>query len=152
MVSTHLKNISQIGSFPQVGVKIKNVWNHNLGYRCFGAPRKHLFFLNTSKPNDWRKIWKTNGVFRLESWTVLVDGCFPNPPKRIIGPSKAWLFWGPYPCVVQVHWATSIGGSNRDPQGQWKRKYSSPKDPSDPSRSKRMFWGPIPSKKNSNVR
>ena len=29
MVSTHLKNISQIGSFPQVGVKIKNCWNHH---------------------------------------------------------------------------------------------------------------------------
>ena len=28
MVSTHLKNISQIGSFPQVGMKIKNIWNH----------------------------------------------------------------------------------------------------------------------------
>ena len=28
--STHLKNISQIGSFPQVGVKIKNMWNHHL--------------------------------------------------------------------------------------------------------------------------
>jgi len=29
VVSTHLKNISQIGSFSQVGVKIKNVWNHH---------------------------------------------------------------------------------------------------------------------------
>ena len=28
--STHPKNISQIGSFPQVGVKIKNLWNHHL--------------------------------------------------------------------------------------------------------------------------
>ena len=28
--STLLKNISQIGSFPQVGLKIKNVWNHHL--------------------------------------------------------------------------------------------------------------------------
>ena len=28
-VSTHLKNISQIGPFPQVGVKIKNIWNHH---------------------------------------------------------------------------------------------------------------------------
>ena len=27
MVSTDLKNISQIGSFPQVGMKIKNIWN-----------------------------------------------------------------------------------------------------------------------------
>ena len=30
VVSTHLKNISQIGSFPQIGVKIKNFWNHHL--------------------------------------------------------------------------------------------------------------------------
>ena len=30
MVSTHLKNISQIGNLPQVGVKIKNIWNHHL--------------------------------------------------------------------------------------------------------------------------
>ena len=29
MVSTHLKNISQIGLFPQIGVKIKNKWNHH---------------------------------------------------------------------------------------------------------------------------
>ena len=29
VVSTHLKNISQIGSFPQVEVKIKNIWNHH---------------------------------------------------------------------------------------------------------------------------
>jgi len=25
VVSTHLKNISQIGSFPQIGMKIKNI-------------------------------------------------------------------------------------------------------------------------------
>ena len=34
MVSTDLKNISQIGSFPQVGVNIKNVWNHHLAGWC----------------------------------------------------------------------------------------------------------------------
>ena len=28
--STHLKNISQIGSFPHIGMKIKHVWNHHL--------------------------------------------------------------------------------------------------------------------------
>ncbi len=28
VVSTHLKNISQKGNLPQIGVKIKNVWNH----------------------------------------------------------------------------------------------------------------------------
>ena len=26
VVSTHFKNISQIGNLPQVGVKIKNIW------------------------------------------------------------------------------------------------------------------------------
>ena len=30
MVSTHLKSISQIGPFPQIGMKIKNIWNHHL--------------------------------------------------------------------------------------------------------------------------
>ena len=30
MVSTHLKNISQIGNIPQVGVKIRHIWNHHL--------------------------------------------------------------------------------------------------------------------------
>ena len=29
VVSTHSKNISQIGSSPQLGVKIKNPWNHH---------------------------------------------------------------------------------------------------------------------------
>ena len=31
VVSTHLKNMSQIGSFPQGGVNIKNIWNHHPG-------------------------------------------------------------------------------------------------------------------------
>ena len=30
LVSTHLKNISQNGNLPQVGVKIKNISNHHL--------------------------------------------------------------------------------------------------------------------------
>jgi len=29
VVSTHLKNSSQIASFPQVRVKIENIWNHD---------------------------------------------------------------------------------------------------------------------------
>ena len=37
MVSTHLKNISQIGSFPQIGMKIKNVSTHHLA-RGFSSP------------------------------------------------------------------------------------------------------------------
>ena len=48
MVSTPLKNISQNGNLPQIGVKIKNIWNHHLGLlyllkpvaRVFVAPKK----------------------------------------------------------------------------------------------------------------
>ena len=29
---TRLKHISQIGSFPQVGVKMQNIWNHDPDY------------------------------------------------------------------------------------------------------------------------
>ena len=29
VVPTHLKNISQNGNLPQIGVKIKNIWNHH---------------------------------------------------------------------------------------------------------------------------
>ena len=48
VVSTRLKNISQIGSFPQVGMKIKNIWNHRLdkhfskgSYNPFYNPNNH---------------------------------------------------------------------------------------------------------------
>ena len=41
VVSTHLKNISQIGHLPQIGVKIKNnktysIWNHHLVFFVLG--------------------------------------------------------------------------------------------------------------------
>ena len=34
VVSTHLKHISQIGSFPKIGVKITNIWKHHPGKDC----------------------------------------------------------------------------------------------------------------------
>ena len=45
------KNISQIGLFPQVGVKMKNVCNHHLGY----DPRSSPFF---ETPSD--RVCKIN--------------------------------------------------------------------------------------------
>ena len=32
VLSTHLKNISQVGNLPQVVVNIKNIWNHHLAF------------------------------------------------------------------------------------------------------------------------
>ena len=40
MVSTHLKNISQNGNLPQIGVKIKNLWKHHL--EMFNVVAIHL--------------------------------------------------------------------------------------------------------------
>ena len=49
VVSTHLKNISQIGSFPHIGVKIKNVWNHHLAriLCCISKPQRVFVSLGT---------------------------------------------------------------------------------------------------------
>ncbi len=48
VVSTHLKNISQIGSFPQIEVKIKHIWNHRLVFNWdFGGP---IFFGPRPRP------------------------------------------------------------------------------------------------------
>ena len=56
MVSTHLKNISQTGSFPQIGVKIKHIWNH------------HLYKLNftTSFFKSWPGLIFPNGFSRFQ--------------------------------------------------------------------------------------
>ena len=35
--TTHLKNISQIGNHPQVGVKVKTIWNHQLDPNLVGG-------------------------------------------------------------------------------------------------------------------
>ena len=44
VVSTPLKNISQNGNLPQVGVKIQNIWNHHLdkvvGSNSIWSPKK----------------------------------------------------------------------------------------------------------------
>ena len=87
MVSTHLKNISQIGSSPQVGVKIKNIWNHHLvnvehlvvdelPKKRNGATKKtkHLCYRNVP---SWRsqKLSQTFLFFRANTF-------FPKQPKK----------------------------------------------------------------------
>ena len=54
VVSTHLKNISQMGNLPQIGVKIKNVSNHHLENVSKLKPRTngllilHICIINSS--------------------------------------------------------------------------------------------------------
>ncbi len=89
MVSTHLKNISQIGSFPQVGVKIKNIWNHHLviAYHiqpvCFADV--HLQTSLTNLP-FFPAVWEVDGFVWPDTqpatgWGIApgVGGLWPEP-------------------------------------------------------------------------
>ena len=59
VVSTHLKNISEIGNLPQKGVKIKNIWNHHLDLQsvviltCFPKKKIQKIF---SQNGDWKMV------------------------------------------------------------------------------------------------
>ena len=62
---THLKNISQIGSFPQVGVKIKNIWNHHpdhlAGKRNF--PNGSFIWMNSHHSKGQSELHARNPTF-----------------------------------------------------------------------------------------
>ena len=49
VVSTQLKNISQNGNLPQVGVQIKNIWNHHLVNGLYSLYIKIVSPLNSLK-------------------------------------------------------------------------------------------------------
>ena len=68
MVSTHLQNISQIGSFPQIGVKIKNIWNHHLAIvvkllKVFSIKEKQRFRVQPRKNQAKEEVYKYSQIF-----------------------------------------------------------------------------------------
>ena len=81
VLSTHLNNISQFGSFPQVGVEIKNVWNHHL--------------VNLAKPTRIGSpaIWRAKQC-RLRRQVVRgpVGGFFSPFSRRIHPHEKLWNY------------------------------------------------------------
>ena len=60
MVSTHLKNISQNGNLPQIGMKIKNVWNNHpaIHFQYPSLNKKHPRFILWIPP-----MWENNAFF-----------------------------------------------------------------------------------------
>ena len=48
MVSTHLKNISQIGNLPQIGVTIKNIWNHQPGIYIYINAYIYIYIIHVT--------------------------------------------------------------------------------------------------------
>ncbi len=82
VVSTHLKNISQIGNLPQIGVKIKNIWNHHLEKGWINDRPGRCF----SFKYDTKQKIKIHGFF----WKNLSDQ-FPSYGGFFLG--GMWIFW-----------------------------------------------------------
>ena len=74
VVSTHLKNISQIGFLPQVGVKIKNIWNHHLDYQGHKVGVE-----NAPKKKRLDDEWKLKMIS--QGWSFLQNA------------DMGWFFW-----------------------------------------------------------
>ena len=53
VVSTHLNNISQNGNLPQIGVNIKNIWNHHLVIQWIAEGSKFGNIHNFQTGSDW---------------------------------------------------------------------------------------------------
>ena len=103
-ISTHLKNISQNGNFPQIGVKIKNIWNHHplmMFSFTFLTPPFKVFAISdfgTSKIFHWLFFWcQQNGTTTSSSTRP------PRRRSRVLTRSwptsgmsmwKRWRWWG----------------------------------------------------------
>ena len=89
VVSTHLKNISQIGNLPQIGVKIKNIWNHHLDYYVPDAPCMYYFIY--MKGETWPHEWRGNGwvnIPHMEHLVIVLVGSY--------GSLNSWPIYTPY--------------------------------------------------------
>ena len=98
MVSTHLKNISQIGNLPLVRVNIQNVWNHQLDpclapFLCEwvalpqGPWRSQVWLSKGCRiPYDqWRHIpWRVHGTNGMFTYKNGLDFCGKNDVYLII--------------------------------------------------------------------
>ena len=76
VVSTPLKNISQNGNLPQIGVNIKNIWNHRLDLhvnvpKCQSADWrlcKQRMTLSENRQTLRRKLVLQPSIFRCYCW------------------------------------------------------------------------------------
>ena len=93
VVSTHLKNISQIGLFPQVGLNIKTIWNHHPGYI-------YIYFVYKKCAKNWdgKKSCLSKLLAKQKSKPPNGWSCTP------------WLVWDP---GIFVSTAVSICSLNR---------------------------------------
>ena len=86
--TTHLKNISQIGSSHQVVVKMTNIWNHQLGHYWWIALKHEV--VDGFQSNFWKKYWEVSHHFRVSylnkcDFHRLFFLVFFFPSKKLMG-------------------------------------------------------------------
>ena len=102
---TPLKNISQNGSSPQVGVNIKNLWNHHLVHIALLTEKPNLISSNPRRPLSFRSqlpLGPTYGSKHLNSRVACCNAAVLkliaskikdfNPRKRSEANSNAFTF------------------------------------------------------------
>ena len=95
---THLKNTSQIGNLPQIGVEITNIWNYPLD-GCLFLSKSNHWDGSWSWGWLWEKFFETSGFYA----TKTLQTNEKNPKHQGFGVCFKWFscsFWGDFqvPC------------------------------------------------------
>ena len=109
MVSTPLKNISQNGKLPQIGVKIKHIWNHHLDYvdNVDGLPDSPYPW--TFKTNIQQSCSPADGQLTWHGWPAAGPRDFPGETWPATSPgatheSYTFLCWNLKGWQATNHW------------------------------------------------
>ncbi len=94
VVSTHLKNISQNGNLPQIGVKIKNIWNHHPENQEMSKKIKDWAFFCRKTwlvlvGNQWRQVYFPQVKLKTNNDNLV------GFPERCGSPRVLYLGWTP---------------------------------------------------------
>ena len=96
VVSTHLKNISQNGFFPQVGVKIENIWNHHpviFTVASLEVPqdlpiKKDTIFFSTPRKKNEKKTCENHPNW--EAWSSGRSILWGENPSLLNETKRSW--------------------------------------------------------------
>ena len=106
VVSTHLKNISQNGNLPQIGVEIKHIWNHHLwnaGYNSIQSPSQRRVFSAWPQPSCGAASWPLLVMAPRGRYTGHHEIWHRDPSKQRFSSGKLDQFFSknlPYICIV----------------------------------------------------
>ena len=133
VVSTHLKNISQIGNLPQIGVKIKNIWNHYISIcehtgSCEAYAKLHASSVNEQFPFEWntpyyilyspepaRSLWRyfsvclvhTQPHLNVMSCDLTLTGAVTNQSNGPVPTGWLFVYWSIPICLpfLGIFWS-----------------------------------------------